>query len=72
MGNPDSLRFVADKMLGSLARKLRLLGIDTAYISGRFPGLPIIGFFGNAEIAPLHGSNHLFSHTGVLALITEA
>ena len=33
MGNPDSLRFVADSMLGSLAKKLRLLGIDTAYIS---------------------------------------
>jgi uncharacterized protein with PIN domain len=32
MGNPVSLRFVADNMLGSLARKLRLLGIDTAYI----------------------------------------
>ncbi len=49
-----------------------LPGIDTAYITGKFPGLPIIGFFGNAEIAPLHSSNHLFSHTGVLALITEA
>lgn len=33
MDNPDSLRFVADNMLGSLARKLRLLGIDTAYVS---------------------------------------
>ena len=49
-----------------------LPGIDTAFISGRFPGLPIIGFFGNAEIAPLRGSNLLFSHTGVLALIAEA
>lgn len=47
-------------------------GIDTAYISSTFADLPIIGFFGNAEIAPLHSSNHLFSHTGVLALITEA
>ena len=33
MDNPDSLRFVADIMLGSLAKKLRLLGIDTAYTS---------------------------------------
>jgi len=33
MGNPDSLRFVADNMLGTLAKKLRLLGIDTAYIN---------------------------------------
>ncbi len=47
-------------------------GIDTAFIASRFPGLPIIGFFGNAEIAPLHGSNLIFTHTGVLALITEA
>src|SRR6185295_8097694 len=27
-------------------------GIDTAYISSAFGDLPIIGFFGNAEIAP--------------------
>jgi hypothetical protein len=32
MGDPDSLRFVADNMLGTLVKKLRLLGIDTAYI----------------------------------------
>ena len=29
----DKLKFLADSMLGSLARKLRLLGIDTAYLS---------------------------------------
>ena len=29
----DKLKFLADTMLGSLAKKLRLLGIDTAYIS---------------------------------------
>ena len=29
----DKLKFLADAMLGSLAKKLRLLGIDTAYIS---------------------------------------
>jgi small ligand-binding sensory domain FIST len=46
-------------------------GIDTAYISSAFGDLPIIGFFGNAEIAPLRGRNHLFTHTGVLALIGE-
>ena len=27
--------------------------------------------YDNAEIAPLRGSNLLFTHTGVLALITE-
>ncbi|HEU4401022.1 MAG TPA: FIST N-terminal domain-containing protein [Candidatus Polarisedimenticolia bacterium] len=48
-----------------------LPGIDTAYISGSLPDLPIIGFFGNAEIAPLRGENRLFTHTGVLALCAE-
>jgi small ligand-binding sensory domain FIST len=48
-----------------------LAGIDTAYISRTFGDLPIIGFFGNAEIAPLRGANRLFTYTGVLALVTE-
>ena len=48
-----------------------LPGIDTAYISGTFDDLPIIGFFGNAEIAPLRGVNRLFTYTGVLVLIGE-
>jgi small ligand-binding sensory domain FIST len=48
-----------------------LPGIDTAYISRRFGDLPIVGFFGNAEIAPLHGTSRLFTYTGVLALVTE-
>ena len=47
-------------------------GIDTAYLSGALGELPIIGFFGNAEIAPLRGANRLFTHTGVLALVGEA
>jgi small ligand-binding sensory domain FIST len=46
-------------------------GIDTAYISSALGSLPIAGFFGNAEIAPLRGENRLFTHTGVLALIGE-
>jgi small ligand-binding sensory domain FIST len=46
-------------------------GIDSAYISGSLGDLPIIGFFGNAEIAPLRGANFLFTHTGVLALVGE-
>lgn len=48
-----------------------LPGIDTAYISRSFGDLPIVGFFGNAEIAPLRGANRLFTYTGVLALVTE-
>ena len=46
-------------------------GIDTAYISSALGDLPIAGFFGNAEIAPLRGRNRLFTYTGVLALIGD-
>jgi small ligand-binding sensory domain FIST len=49
-----------------------LPGIDAAYLSGAFGELPIVGFFGNAEIAPLRGRNRVFTHTGVLALVGEA
>lgn len=48
-----------------------LPGIDSAYLSRQFGGLPIVGFFGNAEIAPLRGANRLFTYTGVLALVGE-
>lgn len=33
MNGSSTLRFVADKMLGTLAKKLRLLGIDTVYLN---------------------------------------
>ena len=46
-------------------------GIDTAYISRSIGDLPLIGFFGNFELGPLGGRNHLLAYTGVLALITE-
>ena len=45
--------------------------IDTAYISNYFPNIPIIGFFGNSEIAPIMGQNHLFTYTGLLTLFSE-
>ena len=48
-----------------------LPGIDTAYMSAALGEVPIIGFFGNAEIAPLRGRNRLFTYTGVLALIED-
>ncbi len=47
-------------------------GIDTAYISGALGDLPIVGFFGNGEFAPLRGMNRHFTHTGVLALVKES
>jgi small ligand-binding sensory domain FIST len=48
-----------------------LPGIDSAFMGRQFGQLPIAGFFGNAEIAPLHGVNQLFTYTGVLALFGE-
>jgi small ligand-binding sensory domain FIST len=47
-------------------------GIDSAYLTGALGEIPLAGFFGNAEIAPLRGANRLFTHTGVLALVGEA
>ena len=46
-------------------------GIDTAYITGALGDLPLIGFFGNAEIAPMRGRNRVFTYTGVLVLVGE-
>ena len=46
-------------------------GIDTAYINSALGDVPIVGFFGNAEFAPLSGKNHLFTYTGVLVLFSE-
>jgi len=46
-------------------------GIDTAYISKALSDVPLIGFFGNFELGPLAGRNHLLTYTGVLTLITE-
>lgn len=47
-------------------------GIDTAYINNALGDVPIAGFFGNSEFAPLNGTNHLFTYTGVLVLFSEA
>lgn len=46
-------------------------GIDSAYLSGALGKLPVLGLFGNAEIAPLRGANHCFTHTGVLTVVGE-
>ncbi len=46
-------------------------GIDTAYINNALGDVPIAGFFGNAEFAPLSSKNHLFTYTGVLVLFSE-
>lgn len=49
-----------------------LQGIDTAYIRNAFSEIPIAGFFGFAEIAPLRGRARLHNYSGVMALVSEA
>ena len=39
-------------------------GIDTAYIKQALADVPVIGFFGNYEIGPMAGGNHLLTYTG--------
>ncbi len=46
-------------------------GIDAGLLSRALPNLPLLGFFCNAEIAPLRGLNHVFTYTGVLVLVGE-
>jgi len=46
-------------------------GVDSAAMARHLPGVPVLGFFCNAEIAPLRGSNHLFTYTGVLVLFSD-
>jgi len=46
-------------------------GVDSALLAGALPDLPLLGFFCNAEIAPLRGANQLFTYTGVLLLVAE-
>ena len=43
--------------------------VDAGILSAALPGLPILGFFCNAEIAPMRGANRLFTYTGVLVLL---
>ncbi len=42
---------------------------DIQMIREEFPGLPVVGFFGYGELAPLDHVNHLHQHTGVLAMV---
>ncbi len=41
---------------------------DLDAIRTRFPGLPIIGMYGNGEIGPLDGANHLYQYSAVIGL----
>jgi len=44
---------------------------DLALLKTLFPKLPIIGFYGNGEIAPIHGVNELLQYSAVLALFAH-
>jgi len=45
---------------------------DLALIKTLFPQLPIIGFYGNGEIAPVNGINELLQYSAVLGLFSNA
>jgi small ligand-binding sensory domain FIST len=45
---------------------------DLDLVKGLFPGLPMIGFYGNGEIGPLDGANHLYQYSAVLGLFAVA
>jgi small ligand-binding sensory domain FIST len=44
---------------------------DLALLKALFPKLPIIGFYGNGEIAPIQGMNELLQYSAVLGLFTH-
>lgn len=44
---------------------------DLAQLTKRFPRLPIIGFYGNGQIAPTLGENTLLQYSAVLALFSS-
>ncbi len=41
---------------------------DLDVLRSRFPGLPILGMYGNGELGPLDGVNHLYQYSVVLGL----
>jgi small ligand-binding sensory domain FIST len=44
---------------------------DISVIRRRLGDLPLVGFFGNAEFAPVAGKNFVHNYTGALALFAE-
>jgi|APFre7841882724_1041349.scaffolds.fasta_scaffold07297_6 small ligand-binding sensory domain FIST len=45
---------------------------DLALIKTLFPLLPVIGFYGNGEIAPINGVNELLQYSAVLGLFAKS
>jgi small ligand-binding sensory domain FIST len=44
---------------------------DLSLLKSQFPDMPIIGFYGNGQIAPIMGKNTLLQHSIVLALFGQ-
>ncbi len=44
---------------------------DLELIKSLFPKLPMIGFYGNGEIAPIAEKNEILQHSAVLGLFSE-
>jgi small ligand-binding sensory domain FIST len=44
---------------------------DLDALRSRFPGLPIIGMYGNGELGPLDEINHLFQYSAILGLFHD-
>jgi len=44
-------------------------GLETAYLTRAFEGVPIVGVLGSCEIGPIGGAAQLLTYTGVLALV---
>ncbi len=45
---------------------------DMDALRSRYPGVPIAGMYGNGELGPLDGVNHLFQYSTVLGLFRRA
>ncbi len=41
---------------------------DLDLVKARYPGMPMIGFYGNGEIGPLNGENEIFQYSAILGL----
>ena len=46
-------------------------GVDARLLSEALPGVPLVGFHCNAELAPINGVNRLLTYTGVLVVVGE-
>lgn len=48
------------------------IDLDLKVLTKTFPNMPVLGFYGNGEIAYLNGDNHLLPYSAVLSLFSTA